>query len=421
MNNSLRTLKNILQSQKTAIENKGGTVVVNNLNVSPSEITDGINSIPTTDFTLATATSSDVVEGKTFYAQDRTLKTGEFKKTDFTLATATENDVIQGKTFYSQDNNLKTGTFSNYTDFSVVTATQDDVLSGKTFYAVDGSLQTGNYEPVVGEDIFFNLYIKPKNEVAESSYVYTYPERYSTVRNHLFHSCSTTCDMYFPDNITTVDSYAFYDCCNFSFPNFTNSNINKVNDYAFWNSRVNLENLPRSLRETSIYCFGNCAKYNIGIKLLNTITTYGSGIFHCTSPFPTLDYFDASEYTAKEFCVYMVQGIHFNCHFVVPDSIEVVSNYFNNGGSFAHITINSNVRMLGNYCFGAGTSVDPSSNLLQTVTINRQTPPDARTNVFPVNKSNYTIYVPDESVDAYKTKSGYTQFANLIKPISEKE
>ena len=73
---NIEILKNELISQKQAIEEKGGNVIVKNLNPSPSEITEGIKSISSVDLSLADATESDVKKGKTFYAMDTTLKVG---------------------------------------------------------------------------------------------------------------------------------------------------------------------------------------------------------------------------------------------------------------------------------------------------------------------------------------------------------
>lgn len=78
---NLELLKTELKTQKKEIEDKGGTVIVANSNPSPSEITAGIKSIEVPDMTLATATAKDVVEGKTFYATNKTLKTGTNKIT----------------------------------------------------------------------------------------------------------------------------------------------------------------------------------------------------------------------------------------------------------------------------------------------------------------------------------------------------
>lgn len=80
---SLNELKNELVLQKSIIESKGGKVNVANTNPSPTEITAGINNLVVPNLSLATAKESDVLEGKTFYALDDSLKTGTFNGVDF--------------------------------------------------------------------------------------------------------------------------------------------------------------------------------------------------------------------------------------------------------------------------------------------------------------------------------------------------
>lgn len=74
--NSLEALKNELILQKQCIEKNGGVVAVAGNNPSPAEITAGIKTLAAVDFELATAEEGDVKQGKTFYAKNNVLKTG---------------------------------------------------------------------------------------------------------------------------------------------------------------------------------------------------------------------------------------------------------------------------------------------------------------------------------------------------------
>lgn len=86
--NSLETLKQEILNQKVALESKGVNLTPKSTNPSPSEITEGINSIVYADLSQATATEADVVSGKTFYSGDNTLKTGnKLSGGDASLAT----------------------------------------------------------------------------------------------------------------------------------------------------------------------------------------------------------------------------------------------------------------------------------------------------------------------------------------------
>ena len=67
----------------------------------------GGGGLSTSDLTTATAEEVDVVKGKTFFAGEKTIKTGTL---DIESATASEAYVLSGKTFYAGDKTIKTGT-----------------------------------------------------------------------------------------------------------------------------------------------------------------------------------------------------------------------------------------------------------------------------------------------------------------------
>ncbi len=56
---------------------------------------------------------------------------------------------------------------------------------------------------------------------------------------------------------------------------------------------------------------------------------------------------------------------------------------------------------------------------LKEVTFLHTTPPSYSDTLFGCSKLE-TIYVPDESVNDYKTETGWLEFASKIKPLSEK-
>lgn len=141
---NLETLKQELINQKAEIEAKGGEVIVANINPSPKEITEGIKTIIGADLSDATAKTSDVLSGKTFYAGDHTKKMGTLTKPDTATATARAYDVLSGKTFFAGNDEIKTGTLTK-ADTTIATAQEEDVEQGKTFFAGNDEIKTGSY------------------------------------------------------------------------------------------------------------------------------------------------------------------------------------------------------------------------------------------------------------------------------------
>ena len=73
----IEVIKNELINQKNIIESFGGSVLVKNQNPTPSEITEGMKTIPAVDFSVTTASEEDVLSGKTFYSGNSEMKIGK--------------------------------------------------------------------------------------------------------------------------------------------------------------------------------------------------------------------------------------------------------------------------------------------------------------------------------------------------------
>lgn len=56
---------------------------------------------------------------------------------------------------------------------------------------------------------------------------------------------------------------------------------------------------------------------------------------------------------------------------------------------------------------------------LSKVIIDNETPPTRDSNAFASCSSELAFYVPDSAVETYKVATGWTAFADRIKPLSE--
>ena len=184
------------------------------------------------------------------------------------------------------------------------------------------------------------------------------------------------------DCVTTIESSTFY-----NFPN--------------------LESIILSDNLTSIesYTFSRCTKL-ASIEIPSGVTSIKSNAFSSCSNFTTIN---------------------------IPNGVTSIDNYiFSYCNKLSAVTIPSDVTQIGNSSFstcGSLTSIDiPSGvtsignsafyycNSLTSITVNAVTPPTLGTNVF-YNTNNCPIYVPCESVDAYKAASGWSGYASRIQAI----
>ena len=128
-------------------------------------------------------------------------------------------------------------------------------------------------------------------------------------------------------------------------------------------------------------CFAN--EHYITIHIPSTVTEINSGAF--------------------QYCEYLTT-------INIPNSItEIPENCFNNCLALTTITLPESITLIGDYAFGQSG--------LTTLTCQATTPPTIVWSTFYGTQNLSTIYVPSESVQTYKTTSGWSTYADLIQPI----
>lgn len=167
-----------------------------------------------------------------------------------------------------------------------------------------------------------------------------------------------------PNGITAIGNYAFYGNSNFAMTSLPDS-ITSIGNYAFHScGKLALSKYPNNLVSIGEYAFYSCGKLTTNM-FPNKLSTIGKWAF-------------------------------FSC-------------------PMTELNFPSTITSIGEYSFWQCRS-------LSKVIVNATTPPALGTNAFgntPIAGSSGYIYVPDASVDAYKSATNWSTYANQIKGVSE--
>ena len=354
---NLDILKRELQAQKKAIENKGGTVHINAINPTPTEITAGIDSI----FILNTSS-----------------------------ANATEKDVKLGKTFYSGNNELKTGTFESMDDETLI------------------SLVCPIYD----------------TQSLTKRFSLTIPEGRTQVRPYIFYRNANPIDITLNTDIESIGSYAFSKAPNINIANLGSlTNCKLIEDHAFDNTFiVHPDDIPPNVEELESYSFFNSIQEHTSINIPSCLKVIGNYSFAQESERKYMQNLNLSNYTGTGLPSYVFSLLHFDCDLIIPPSVTTVYTHCFYRGSVNKAIFHENFTYISDTVFG-GLDTDPvDAYNLQYLEFKSVKPPRFAKDLICVHHitNGCKIYVPDNSVEAYKAVSYLSQYVNYILPASQK-
>lgn len=192
-----------------------------------------------------------------------------------------------------------------------------------------------------------------------------------------------------PTGITEITQSVFKDCTKLKRCIFDEgSKLTNLGLYTF-SGCTSLEEfeIPSGVTEIGYECFADCTS-------LSSVTI-GSGVTRIST--------------------YVFDGCSSLTSIDIPNNVKSIGNRaFLDCSSLTSATIGSGVTFIDGGAFYNCTS-------LTGITIKATTPPTLSTAVSPFYKTNNCpIYVPDESVDAYKAADKWKMIASRIKPMSQK-
>lgn len=193
--------------------------------------------------------------------------------------------------------------------------------------------------------------------------------------------CSFLQHVFIGDGVSAISYDAFFGCFKLKSISLSSS-ITSIEDYAFYDcSSLASINIPNSVTSIGDYAFEYCY-FLENINIPDNITYIGIESFY--------------------YCIKL------SGHLSIPNGLSLIDNRaFYSCYFLQSVSIPQSVIEIGDYAFSYNRS-------LSAVYVEATTPPTLGTDVFDTHGEPFVIYVPPESVDAYKQEAGWSDYADYI-------
>ena len=245
----------------------------------------------------------------------------------------------------------------------------------------------------------------------------TIPNSVTSIGKNAFENCSSLTSVIIPNSVTSIGISAFSGCFGLTSVTIPNS-VTSIGSYAFSDcSGLTSITIPNSVTSIGRDAFYNCESLT-SITIPNSVTSIGDLAFgYCLGLTSITVEKGNTKYDSRDNCNAIIETntnkLIAGCkNTTIPNSVTSIGDLaFSNCFDLTSITIPNSVTSIGNrafsYCSG-----------LTSITFKGNTPPKFGGDVFYNVSNSILVYVPANSIEAYKNVLGGLGLTNIKAFIS---
>ena len=201
----------------------------------------------------------------------------------------------------------------------------------------------------------------------------------TSIGDYAFYDCNSLTSIEIPNSVTSIGTYAFRGCSNLTSVSLP-STLTSISNGAFYGcSGLTSITIPEGVTSIGSFAFYGCSGLT-SIILPSTLTSIGSDAFNACTSLTSI---------------------------TIPEGVtKIGGSTFYRCTSLTSITIPEGVTSIGNYAFSGCSG-------LTTMRVEATTPPTLA-NTSAISTATTQIQVPMASVEAYKTATNWSNFADII-------
>ena len=257
------------------------------------------------------------------------------------------------------------------------------------------------------------------------------PDSVEDMGENVFNGCSSITSVTIPNGVESIEDYAFAGCSNLTEVIIPDT-VKSIGQHAFddCENLVNI-NIPNGVTRIEPFTFAACMSLT-RIKIPDGVKWIGNSAFESCHKLANVALPSSVEYIGN---YAFAQCFSFTYFMIPPKVTQISAGLFNDCYQLSRVLIHGNVESIGYGAFYQCTSLTSISipdsvtciedqvfhgctglNAIIMEAINPPVTENEMEYTF-VDTNDCPIFVPEESVNAYKEANGWSQYASRIYPI----